>query len=242
MQRVWESECQTHTEKLVLLALADNANDSGVCWPSIANIARKCGLSEQAVLNRLAALENKGWLAVQRASGKSNHYEINPPTPLTPKPSWGVNAVDHYPPTALGAPPHAVEQNHQEPSVEPSLPSPAKVKAKKQKPEVPNEAHAAFISGWTEAFAETFGDDYIFAGGKDGSAVKRLLKTGVPTADLLALARGAWGNLKLFNCKQAASIAGFSGRLNEIRAELRATIPKSNNLLGWEDEVNGTKL
>jgi hypothetical protein len=46
-----------HGDKLVLLALADNANDEGLCWPSIATIGRKCGMGEctvQRVIGRLA--------------------------------------------------------------------------------------------------------------------------------------------------------------------------------------------
>ena len=102
-------------------------------------------------------------------------------------------------------------------------------------------AHTAFVNAWGDAYLEAFGDPYIFAGGKDGSAVKRLLKSGLPTDDLLALARAAWSRGHLFNCKQAASIAGFASRLNDIRAELRGAKPVSSDLAGWENEVNGTK-
>ena len=34
--------------KLVLLKLADNANDNGECWPSHGNIADHCEISERS--------------------------------------------------------------------------------------------------------------------------------------------------------------------------------------------------
>jgi hypothetical protein len=100
-------------------------------------------------------------------------------------------------------------------------------------------AHAVFVKAWADAYLEAFGDPYIFSGGKDGAAVKRLLNSGMTPDDLLAIARQAWTHGKQFNCKQAASIAGFASRLNDIRAELRGQQPRKDSpLAGWEDEVN----
>jgi hypothetical protein len=36
-------------EKLVLLALADRANEDGVCWPAIPSLAAKCSMSDRTV-------------------------------------------------------------------------------------------------------------------------------------------------------------------------------------------------
>jgi hypothetical protein len=43
--------------KVVALALADEANDSGVCWPSQKRLARKCRLSTRRLRDHLKALE-----------------------------------------------------------------------------------------------------------------------------------------------------------------------------------------
>ena len=48
--------------KLVLLALADQANDSGVCFPGQKSLAVKCGLSERRLRDQLAALEEGGYI------------------------------------------------------------------------------------------------------------------------------------------------------------------------------------
>lgn len=46
--------------RLVLLALADIADDAGECWPSIAHLAEKTGLGERSIRTRLADFEACG--------------------------------------------------------------------------------------------------------------------------------------------------------------------------------------
>lgn len=81
MSQVWDTESESHTEKLVLLALADNSNDEGYCWPSIATIARKCDLSERSVRSQLRLLEVKRWVQTTQRLGHSSTYRISLPTP-----------------------------------------------------------------------------------------------------------------------------------------------------------------
>ena len=54
--KVWALEIPS-TPKLVLLSLADQANDKGICWPSQPYIARRCSLSDRAVRVQLTFLE-----------------------------------------------------------------------------------------------------------------------------------------------------------------------------------------
>ena len=42
----WQQEVDDPSAKLVLVKLADSANDDGVCWPSHRKLARDCGLSD----------------------------------------------------------------------------------------------------------------------------------------------------------------------------------------------------
>ena len=66
------------TRKLVLLALCDNANDLSECYPSIAHLARKSGLTDRAVYKILADLEADGYVRREdRGIGKSSLYRIS---------------------------------------------------------------------------------------------------------------------------------------------------------------------
>lgn len=81
--------------------------------------------------------------------------------------------------------------------------------------------HQRFIQLWHDAYLEKFGYRYCMAGGKDGSAVKRLLRNmeGQDPEDLVAIAKKAW-RFQSFRCKQAKTIAGFVGSFNHIMSEL----------------------
>lgn len=135
MARAWQTPCESHTAKLVLLKLADNANDQGLCWPSISTVAEHCGLSGQGVRNQIRRLEVAGLIKTERSAGrKSNRYHLfptlnavccKPPTPLRVQPPTPLRDTPHRvggkPPTPLPSTPHAVEPNRKEPSLEPSV-------------------------------------------------------------------------------------------------------------------------
>lgn len=65
-------------QKGVLISLADNANDDGVCWPSIRAISVRCCLSERAVQNAIKWLEEHHALKRNERSQKSTVYTITP--------------------------------------------------------------------------------------------------------------------------------------------------------------------
>ena len=58
--------------KLVLIKLADNANDKGECWPSYQHIADQCECSKSAVRNHIDALEDMGLLKRENRVGVNN--------------------------------------------------------------------------------------------------------------------------------------------------------------------------
>ena len=51
--------------KLLLLALADFADDKGICWPSQETLALKCGVTDRTVRSRLKELEAQNFLIRQ---------------------------------------------------------------------------------------------------------------------------------------------------------------------------------
>lgn len=73
---------------------------------------------------------------------------------------------------------------------------------------------------WCAEFRKKHGWAYKFDGAKDGKAADRLLALGMDPFDLITIAKSAWNHPDWFNCKQAATIAGFECRYNDIRHEL----------------------
>ncbi|WP_454932028.1 helix-turn-helix domain-containing protein [Actinomyces oricola] len=67
--------------KLVLAALADQADDDGWCWPSQAAIAERCEMGERTVRRHIATLRSLGLLTpVARSSSwgrRSNGYQLH---------------------------------------------------------------------------------------------------------------------------------------------------------------------
>jgi hypothetical protein len=64
------------TEKLVLLCLADFADDAGVCWPSVETIVERTGLSDRCVREQLKRLELSGFICRDRRVGQSAMYQM----------------------------------------------------------------------------------------------------------------------------------------------------------------------
>lgn len=66
---VWSQAITPPTRKLILLSLADFANDDGICFPSHRTTARRCGISVRQAREHVAALTTIGELRKLRAGG-----------------------------------------------------------------------------------------------------------------------------------------------------------------------------
>ncbi|ELO9329965.1 helix-turn-helix domain-containing protein [Escherichia coli] len=63
--------------KLVLIKLADNANDNGECWPSYQHVADQCEVSRSTVKSHIRALEEMGLLKREfRRKGELNQSNV----------------------------------------------------------------------------------------------------------------------------------------------------------------------
>lgn len=60
----------TPTQKLVLLIIAERANEAGEAWPSVSKICKTSGLSDRAVQLAIQGLERAGWLEVERRTDR----------------------------------------------------------------------------------------------------------------------------------------------------------------------------
>ena len=80
LARVWAQSRRRDGELLVMLALADFANDAGECWPSIPVLAEKARLTDRQVRRVLNSLEETGEIRRIRSTGgrnKRSRYFIN---------------------------------------------------------------------------------------------------------------------------------------------------------------------
>lgn len=57
MAQCWPLKKMTVAQKAVLISLADQANDEGVCWPGVKTISMRTCLSERAVQEALSWLQ-----------------------------------------------------------------------------------------------------------------------------------------------------------------------------------------
>lgn len=80
MSAVFDSKTLGPTERLVMLALADHADDGGRCYPSNARLCGRTGLSERAVRQNIRALQSSGFLTVHIGVGQggANVYIVRP--------------------------------------------------------------------------------------------------------------------------------------------------------------------
>lgn len=118
MSRCWPLQMPPMA-KAVLISLADNANDHGVCWPSQPTIAARVCLSERTVRNAIKRLEEAGYLVADRSNGRHTRYTITP-TPergATPEQGAGAERRAGDPGTSCRQPRHQVPPNRKEPSI-----------------------------------------------------------------------------------------------------------------------------
>lgn len=129
MAWAWTQEGLSEGEKLLLMAVADHADDEGTCWPGQVGLAIKCGISDRTVRTRLKKLETLGLIAreprynaegkrtsdritLRFTTGKSFHRKTLPPERAvsrepsgTTVPSTGVSTTSQENSTSTGSEP-----------------------------------------------------------------------------------------------------------------------------------------
>jgi len=78
MTTVWTEAPYQGGALLILLAMADWADDNGYCWPSVRTLARKSRQSERNVRKCLARMKGEGTISVETNAGphSTNRYQI----------------------------------------------------------------------------------------------------------------------------------------------------------------------
>ncbi|MBD9528998.1 helix-turn-helix domain-containing protein [Paracoccus sp. PAR01] len=80
MSAIFESDTLGPTERLIMLSLADHADDNGRCYPSIERLCRRTGLKERAVQSNIKKLVQHGYLTLFPGGGRGNAnlYIVHP--------------------------------------------------------------------------------------------------------------------------------------------------------------------
>ncbi|MGW7688896.1 helix-turn-helix domain-containing protein [Streptomyces asiaticus] len=89
----WARSEARNGARLVMLALADRADDDGFAWPSVEDLCERTKLSPRAVQKAITSLVELGELKVESGGGRRvrNRYTI------TPKPRTSDGVTDEYP-------------------------------------------------------------------------------------------------------------------------------------------------
>jgi predicted transcriptional regulator len=127
-----------HGTKLVLLCLADNANDSDLAWPSFETLARRCDMTRRHVIRVMAELEKAGLICrFEERPYKPTKYRLLIPSSDTHVTSDVKDTSDTHvttlvTPTSLGSDAHVtttsdahvtqtIKRTIKEPPIEPSV-------------------------------------------------------------------------------------------------------------------------
>lgn len=76
MSRIWKDSSQKGNHLLLLLAIADNANDDGYAFPGISYLAHKTRMAERTVIRMIDDLTASGELIALRRRTKGNRYMV----------------------------------------------------------------------------------------------------------------------------------------------------------------------
>ena len=145
---VWHETTAKGSDLLVLLALADSANDDGECWPGVDTIGSKTRMSRATVFRRLDALEEGGLIErLRRGKRQTNVYRVCVPWVR----SQNETPVRSQNETGEVSPMRRVKSHGRdlETSVETSVETTTRESSNRRKPEValpadwrPNREHA----------------------------------------------------------------------------------------------------
>lgn len=111
MTAVWEIDLPA-SDKLVLLALADCANDEGGCWPSMATLVKKCSKGERTVQASIKSLVDGGHITREERPGKGCFYTVHPRNNCTPAKSAPPQKLTNTPAKSADKPSRTTTNKH----------------------------------------------------------------------------------------------------------------------------------
>lgn len=72
----WMQTCRRATDKLVLLSMADRADENHVCFPSVTRLSADTQLNRKTVMEAIRRLQKVGLIDTVKSTGASNVYRL----------------------------------------------------------------------------------------------------------------------------------------------------------------------
>lgn len=120
----WTVETEP-TAKFVLVALADFADETGLCWPSVSTLVQRTRLAERTIQNAMRGLETNGLVVTERRDGKPTRYRLQigaqPPQQMHPREECTPAADAEDPRSRCTPPPQDVHPTPAADAPEPSI-------------------------------------------------------------------------------------------------------------------------
>jgi hypothetical protein len=177
---VWKYSRSRGAARLVMLSLADRADDTGCSFPGIEDIRRRTGLHRATVMRELKSLQASGELAVERSPGHGNRYCITIAEPVA-----GCDQSQGATSREMRPHPSQLATNRSQPATrtvkEPSrnrqragVPRPAPTQGTTKGTSDPRVR--VLLDAFAEAHQAALRQPYLMAGGRDGAALTRALR------------------------------------------------------------------
>jgi hypothetical protein len=223
MARVWSYSQRKDGELLVMLALADFANDAGESWPSIPVLAAKARLTDRQTRRVLTKLETAGEVRRVKSNGgrnRRNHYFITVsenPDIITGKELQGKNNPVIGDTKTLTPMSGALNRHR-------TVNSAARKKRAQPKPQNRDSRVKEYIDWFCHEYQNRHGRRYHVNGGKNGELVKRLLATfDLPTLKRCALA--LFESDDDFLCRTDKGIGILANQINKLAGMIEQAEP-----------------
>lgn len=186
MHWVWTQSRSGPTERLVLLAIADCANDQGQAWPSMAALVEKTRLGERTVQRAVATLVDLGELAavIGGGRGRTTKYRLLLPESESETPSEKPRQSDarqRNPVSESKKPRQPRQETPSETTVNPATAAPGTVKNHQGTTKEPSGGAETLIAEWLEHCLKRPPSSVVNQVGKQ---VHALLAEGIDRADV----------------------------------------------------------
>lgn len=73
----WTIKCASPAQKLILLSLADRADENNSCYPSMVRLSEDTGLDRKTVIKAISGLKESGIIYIKRRNGNVNFYQLS---------------------------------------------------------------------------------------------------------------------------------------------------------------------